>query len=194
MVQARKSAFWIAATMIIGQLGVEPALAENKMGYQMLSQQVAARLSPAGGSLGVDVERSQQITDDGMTFDIIRVKAVRRGSPAAQAGLKAGDQVIAVDGRVFESLRTFAAYVGSIEPGMKVAVDYIPANGGPAQAQRVAVTVGAANGRAQAQSSPGMSTGTKIAIGVGAAALLGCYEIGCFSHRPAAQPNPAANR
>ena len=27
----------------------------------------------------------------------------------------------------------------------------------------------------------GLSTGTKVAIGVGAAALFGCYKAGCFS-------------
>jgi hypothetical protein len=34
-----------------------------------------------------------------------------------------------------------------------------------------------------------MSTGTKVAIGVGAAALFGCYELGCFSYRSAGAPN-----
>ena len=31
--------------------------------------------------------------------------------------------------------------------------------------------------------STGLSAGTKIAIGVGAAALFGCYKMGCFSHK-----------
>ena len=81
-----------------------------------------------------------------------------------------------------------------------MAVDYIPSGGGPQQAQRIGVTVGD-GGRAvaPAQASPeheGLSTGTKIAIGVGAAAaLFGCYEMGCFSKRkPVAAMAAAAGR
>ena len=132
----------------------------------------------------------QQITDDGMTFDIIRVKQVRSGSAGAQAGFRRGDQIIAVDGRVFPSIAAFAAYVGSISPGSRVSIDYIPAGGGPEKAERVAVIIGGAGKAAQGlpqtpqseePASSGMSTRTKI--GIGAAALLGCYALGCFSSR-----------
>ena len=147
------------------------------MGYQLLSAQEAASLPHNRGALGLDVERAQAITDSGITFELIRVKQVHRGSAGAEAGFKPGDQIIALNGRVFPSLAAFAAYVGSLSRGTQVTVDYIPAGGGPAQAQRVPVTVG---GSAQ---SKGLSTGSKIAIGAGAAALFGCYELGCFSHR-----------
>jgi len=61
-------------------------------------------------------------------------------------------------------------------------------------AQRVAVTVGA-GGRAvpaqtEEQAHTGMSTGSKVAIGVGAAVLFGCYKLGCFNHSEA-QPGNA---
>jgi hypothetical protein len=173
-----------ALSMILAAGG--PARADNAMGYQLLSNQDAAGLPQAHGSIGLDVERSQEITDAGMTFDIIRVKQVRRGSAGAQAGFKPGDQIIAVDGRVFASLKAFAAYVGS-KPGAQVAVDYMPAGGGPGAAQRVNLTI-AAPGAASAPAPQGMSTGEKVAIGAAAAALLGCYEMGCFSHRNAGQP------
>ena len=67
-----------------------------------------------------------------------------------------------------------------------MAVDYIPAGGGPQNAQRVGITVGSGGRAAPAQQdnptrSTGLSTGTKLAIGAGAAALFGCYELGCFS-------------
>ena len=180
-------ALFLASALVAGQCIPVPAWAENQMGYRLLTSQDAAALPHNRGSLGMEIERSQQIVDGGMTFDLIRVKGVRSGSPGAQAGFNPGDQIIAVDGRVFPSLAAFAAYVGSVQPGTAASVDYIPANGGPAQAQRVAVTVGAAGSPAQAPvqapSQGGMSTGTKVAIGVGAAALLGCYELGCFSHR-----------
>jgi membrane-associated protease RseP (regulator of RpoE activity) len=149
------------------------------MGYRLLSQEDGASLPHNGGALGMDIERAQHITDDGLAFDIIRVKQVRPGSPGAQAGFRAGDQIIAVDGRVFASLTAFGAYVGSLQPGTQIKVDYIPAGGGPQQAQRLVATVGQPGRAAPA----GLSTGTKIAIGVGAAALFGCYELGCFSHR-----------
>lgn len=188
----RTFALFIAATLVVGECIPAPAHAENQMGYQLLTSQEAAALPHNHGSLGMDIERSQQITDGGMTFDLIRVKGVRRGSPGAQAGFNPGDQIIAVDGRVFPSLVVFAEYVGSVQPGTAASVDYIPANGGPAQAQRVAVTIGTPRNGAQAPAPGGMSTGTKVAIGVGAAALLGCYELGCFSHRHPMQATTGA--
>lgn len=124
-----------------------------------------------------------------MTFDIIRVKQVRAGSAGARAGFRPGDEIIALDGRVFPTLGAFAAYIGSSTPGSQMMVDYMPAGGGPQQAQRATVIVGRAgqtNDPRQAEPperSTGLSTGSKIAIGAGAVALLGCYEMGCFSHR-----------
>lgn len=112
-----------AAALLVGQCFPGPVRAENQMGYQLLTPQAAAGLPRNHGSLGLDAERSQQITDGGMTFDIIRVKEVRRGSPAAQAGFAPGDQIIAVDGQVFANLVAFAAYVGSVQPGRTVSVD-----------------------------------------------------------------------
>ncbi|MGI4794693.1 MAG: PDZ domain-containing protein [Janthinobacterium lividum] len=160
--------------------------AENQMGYQLLSTRQAAGLPRNGGSLGMDIGRAQQITSGGMTFDVLQVRGIRQGSPAAQAGLNVGDELIAVDGRVFASVAAFAGYVGSARPRQQLSVDYMPAGGGPQQAQRVLVTVGAGSRadttRAPRQASTGLSTGSKVAIGVGAAALFGCYEMGCFSH------------
>jgi hypothetical protein len=168
-----------------------PALADNQMGYHLLSGQQAAALPRRGGALGMEIGPAQRITDGGMSFELLRVNGVRRGSPGAQAGFSTGDQIIAADGQVFPSVATFATYIGSVPPGRQITVDYMPAGGGPQQAQRVRVTVGA-GGRAvptrqenQAQSA-GMSTGAKIAIGAGAAALFGCYELGCFSRSKSA--------
>jgi len=175
------------------------AYAENQMGYRLLSVQEASRLPHNQGALGMEVEAAQRITDDGMTFDLIRVKQVRRDSSGSQAGFRSGDQIIAVDGRVFPSIAAFAAYVGSRSPGSRVSVDYIPAGGGPAKAERVAVIVGRAgrSARGSPQNSPndrpaaGMST--RMKIGIGAAALLGCYELGCFSSRSNSS-GPAPNQ
>lgn len=179
----------LAASFLFLQCVSGPALAENQMGYRLLSAEQAAGLPRNGGSLGVDIGRGQQITGSDITFELLLVNSVRQGSPAAQAGFKSGDQIIAVDGRVFPSVAAFAAFVGSTQPGRQIAVDYMPAGGGPKQAQRVGVTVGGADGRqgtpaqrdSRASTSGGISTGARVAIGIGAAALFGCYELGCFS-------------
>ena len=187
----------VAATFLSLQCLPGSALADNQMGYQLLSAEQAAGLPRNGGALGMDIGRAQQIADSGMTFDLLRVNGVRQGSSGAQAGFKVGDQIIAADGQVFQNVATFAAYVGSLQPGRQIAVDYIPANGGPQQAQRVAVRVGAGGravpAQAEEQTHTGMSTGSKLAIGAGAAALFGCYKLGCFN-RSAARPGTAAVR
>ena len=162
-----------------------PAYADNAMGYRLLSAQDAAHLPNNQGALGLQVARSQRMIDDGMVFDIIRVTQVKPGSAGARAGLKAGDNIIALDGKVFPSLDAFSSYISASRPGSQITVDYIPAKAGPQQAQRVAITVGKAG-----QTASGMSTGTKLAIGAGAVALLGCYEMGCFSHSPKAVADP----
>ncbi len=181
----------VAASLIVLPLFPAPARADNQMGYRLLSTQEAAGLPHNHGALGMDVDRAQQITDAGLTFDIMRVKLVRPGSPGARAGFKPGDQLIAVDGRVFPTIAAFAAYIGSIPPGGSVTVDFMPQGGGPGQAQRITVQIGGAGTPPPAPSSTGLSTGTKIAIGVGAVALLGCYEAGCFTRHPKPQGTSA---
>jgi C-terminal processing protease CtpA/Prc len=186
------------ASMLTFQWTPNLAYAENQMGYRLLSVQEASRLPRHRGALGMDVERAQQITDDGMTFDLIRVKQVRRGSPGDRAGFRKGDQIIAVDGRVFPSIAAFGAYVGSMSPGGRVSIDYIPAGGGPENAERVPVIIGDAAKPTQdparkrqddETASSGMSTRTKI--GIAAAALFGCYAIGCFSKSKGPTGHPA---
>src|SRR5438132_11440719 len=98
----------VTASMLTLQWTPNRACAENQMGYRLLSFQEVSRLPRQHGALGLEVERAQQITDDGMTFDLIRVKQVRRGSPGARAGFRKGDQIIAVDGRVFRASRRSA--------------------------------------------------------------------------------------
>ena len=191
-----RTAVALVAAAFLGVQGL-PALAQqtqNQMNYHLVTPQEAASLPQAGGALGMDIVSGEHINDGGLSFELLRIKGVRVGTPGAQAGFHAGDQIVAADGRVFPTLQTFAAYVRSLAPGKLMAVDYIPAGGGPQQAQRVGVTVGN-GGRAVAPAQAdaaheGLSTGTKLAIGVGAVALFGCYEMGCFSHKQ--QPQPAA--
>ena len=181
----------LAAVVLGGQsftavATAENKTAENKMGYRLETAGQASELTRAGGSLGMKIGPKDDITSEGLTFQVLKVEGVVEDSPAAQAGLKIGDQIIAVDGRVFPDTKTFAEYVGSIKPGQQIELDYMPEGGGPKQAQRVGVTIGegghATSPQADApKSSGGLSTGQRVAIGVGAAAIFGCYEFDCFS-------------
>ena len=183
---ALRSIASMTALAMLGVLGASaPARADNQMGYKLETTEVAAKLQRSGGSLGMKVGPEKDITSGGLTFELLKVEHVGDGSPAEQAGLKTGDQIIAVDGHGCPDTASFAAYVGSVAPGRQIAVDYMPAGGGPQQAQRVGVTVGegghAAPANRDVPRSKGLSTGDKVAIGAGAAAVFGCYEAGCFS-------------
>lgn len=183
----RTKSAWLAAIVLVNaQLIGTPVLADNQMGYQLFSQDQAAGLERGGGSLGLKVGTGQPIDSGGMRFELLRVQGVRRGSAGDQAGFRTGDDLIAVDGRVFANIASFGAYVGSKRRGDQISVDYIPNGGGPQQAQRVSVALEGASAGDQrsAPAAPrGLSTGTKVAIGLGATALFGCYKFGCFSHR-----------
>lgn len=163
------------------------ARADNAMHYHLVTAQEAASLPHNGGAFGLELQGAEMIQEPGMNFEIMRISRVHPGSAGAHAGLHQGDELISVNGQVFPSLAVFASYVGSMSPGRPVSVDYIPAGGGPAQAQRVQVVPGQGGAAPRA----GMSTREKLAIGVGAAALFGCYEMGCFSHHQTA-PQPQA--
>lgn len=156
-------------------------LAANPMSYDLMTQQQATQLPRGGGVLGMEVGPAQHMNDSGLSFELLRVKVVRPGSAGAAAHFATGDLIIAVDNHVFPNVATFAAYVGSMRPGQQFQVDYIPKGGGPQQAQRIQVMAGAKGQTITAEKSGGLSTGTKVAIGVGAAALFTCYKLGCFS-------------
>ena len=201
----KRSVTALVVTSLMGlPLSLSPAQADNPMGYKLLPADQASELPRLGGALGMSVGPVKQITDDGMTFELLRVNGVNQSSAGGQAGFRTGDEIIAVDGHVFPSVAAFAGYVGSIQPGRQISVDYIPAGGGAQQAERIDVTLGEAGRPAPAQQdtqdpTSGLSTGTKIAIGVGAAAILGCYKYHCYTRlkqrygttgKPPQQPAP----
>lgn len=195
----------VVASMLGLHAGVVPARADNAMGYRFLPATEATALPKAGGTLGLNVGPGEQITSGGMSFRLLKVNSVKAGAAGAQAGFRQGDQIISVDGRVFPGVPAFASYVGSVAPGAQIAVDYLPAGGGPQQAQRVTATLGGPNNGgaaapaavaapapaqpdAAAPSGGTLSTGTKVAIGAAAVALFGCYRLGCFSRFNKKQP------
>lgn len=175
----------MAAVLLGAQSLSVAASADNKMGYQLETAEQSSALTKAGGSLGMKIGPEDTITSQGLTFQVLKIEGLVEGSPAAQAGLKIGDQIIAVNAHVFPDTRTFAEYVGSIAPGRQIDIDYMPKGGGPKEAQRVGVTVGEGGHASKPQadapkSAAGLSTGDKVAIGLGAAAIFGCYEFDCY--------------
>src|SRR3954468_7908872 len=77
-----------AAFLLVAPCASTPVRADNPMGYRLLSEEEAARLPRHGGSLGMDVDRAQWVTDSDLTFDLMRVEQFRRDSPAARAGFE----------------------------------------------------------------------------------------------------------
>jgi hypothetical protein len=97
----------------------------------LLSVQEAARLPRHRGARGMDVERAQQITDDGMTFDLIRVKQVRRGSPGDRAGFRKGDQSLLSTVEYFRASRRSALMSDRCRPATGSASITYPQEVGP---------------------------------------------------------------
>lgn len=196
----------VLASFLGMQPGLAPAWADNAMNYRFLSTKDADSLPKAGGTLGLNVGPGEQITSGGMTFRLLRVNSVKSGAAGAQAGFRQGDQIISVDGRVFSGVPAFADYVGSVAPGRQIAVDFLPAGGGPQEAQRLTATLGGPSGGgaapavasappadlpgadAPAKEGGTLSTGSKVAIGAAAVALFGCYKLGCFNRFKRRQP------
>jgi C-terminal processing protease CtpA/Prc len=53
----------------------------------------------------------------------VRVNSVSPGGPAAEAGVKAGDVIVAIDGRKVATGRELVRVMEDVEPGQKVALD-----------------------------------------------------------------------
>ena len=177
-----------ASAWVAVQIAAGPAAADNKMGYQMVSAEQASAMPRAGGSLGMKIGPEEMIDSEGLHFAVLKVERVQPDSPAAQASLKVGDQIIAVNGRVFPNVAAFAGYVGSIPPGKLIEVDFMPAGGGPKQAQRVGVTVGEA-GRAAPPIAPRPSAASRPA-----ASLLFASRIWRTSWKASASPGAFRSR
>ncbi len=67
--------------------------------------------------LGINIGSAEPGTDG------VRVISVSPGGPAAEAGVQAGDLVVAIDGRKVNSGRDLIDNMRSVEPGQKVALD-----------------------------------------------------------------------
>ena len=78
-----------------------------------MAQQLAAGKSPEHAYLGVSLA-------DGT--DGARLAAVSAGGPGDDAGLQAGDEIVAIDGKAIDSGDAAASAINDRSPGDKIAV------------------------------------------------------------------------
>jgi serine protease Do len=79
------------------------------------------------GWLGVQIQGVTPEIAEGLNLDVAKgslVADAQADSPAAAAGLKSGDTILAVDGKEVEGPRELAAMIADIDPGTKVKVTY----------------------------------------------------------------------
>lgn len=87
--------------------GMLPVLLDVYSGNPALADMIVKRYGDRGPQLvGIGVFT---IETDGKTF----IDLMLNGSPAEQAGLRVGDEILTVDGRPFDSAGSFAARVGN---------------------------------------------------------------------------------
>jgi putative serine protease PepD len=94
-----------------------------------VSQALAAGQEVSHAYLGVSLEDGDNAP---------RVTAVRAGSPAAEAGLKVGDEIVEIDGQSVSSGDDLRAAIDALDPGTKVTVT-VQRGGEP---QQIEVTLG----------------------------------------------------
>ena len=68
------------------------------------------------------------------------IAQVEAGSPAAQAGLQAGDVVTKINGSAVENVRDFARYIGESKPGTQLQLEFWREG----RSQNIEMTVGTA--------------------------------------------------
>jgi membrane-associated protease RseP (regulator of RpoE activity) len=108
-----------AGTLTLTPNGYKPAdIVESITALLMRPGKAEPRVTAAAGVWGLAVEKATGDEADGVV-----VKAVAEGSPAAAAGLKAGDRLLTIDGRWTDSvLETYQA-AAAVPPGRTVEVE-----------------------------------------------------------------------
>jgi serine protease Do len=79
------------------------------------------------GWLGVQIQGVTPEIAEGLNLDVAKgslVAEAQSDSPAAAAGIKTGDTILAVDGKEVEGPRELAAMIANIDPGTSVKVTY----------------------------------------------------------------------
>lgn len=78
------------------------------------------RISPPRGHLGVTIDNEMDMREGRVTRSVAAIASVEPGSPAASAGLQAGDRLISIAGRDFSNGMPQIADV--LEPGRRIVV------------------------------------------------------------------------
>ncbi|WP_432548449.1 S1C family serine protease [Kineococcus sp. SYSU DK004] len=102
-----------------GSIGLGFAIPSNEV--RMIADQLVADGSAQHAWLGVSLApQDPAVTADGVTRTGAQVAAVEDGTPAAEAGLRAGDVVTAVDGRETPGYESLTATVRGTAVGARV--------------------------------------------------------------------------
>jgi S1-C subfamily serine protease len=110
----------------------------SDMAARIARQLVATGHVTSSGRAALGVEVASEVTPDGTSAGV-GVVSVTAGGPAARAGLRAGDIIIAVNGTATPDAQTLSAVLANLRPGQAVSVRVTRADGGSAT---VKVTLG----------------------------------------------------
>jgi S1-C subfamily serine protease len=110
----------------------------SAMATRIARQLVATGHVTSSGRAALGVEVASEVTADGSPAGV-GVVSVTPGGPAAQAGLRAGDIITAVNGTATPDAQTLSAVLANLRPGQTVTVRVTRAGGGGAT---VKVTLG----------------------------------------------------
>ena len=108
------------AAAVIGSAGIGAAIAPVAHGQ---SARVAPRAVEVwnfgGGRIGVSVADLDPADASGKVNTGVLIESVDEDSPAAKAGLRKGDLIVAVDGEKVADPRDLARKIGGMKPGEK---------------------------------------------------------------------------
>ncbi len=106
------------------------ALADSRPGQRLgidvlrrFDVTLGSREGSQSGWLGVSIDDGRSIEMQGQTGTAVRLSSVNEGAPAGAAGLRAGDQLVAIDGRVARGSDALIDDIGSRSPGTRVSLD-----------------------------------------------------------------------
>jgi S1-C subfamily serine protease len=102
--------------------GTRPSVAGSTTNPTDLTHSIDPSLRPGGASLGAipDYTSGQDVAEGGL-----KISGTSPGSPAAQAGLKAGDVLTHFDGVKIESLEHYTELLGKATPGKAIKLQYV---------------------------------------------------------------------
>lgn len=158
-------------------IGINSQIYSQTGGYQGLSfaipinvatkveEQLVAHGKVTRGRLGISVQEVNQAL--AQSFGLPKpagalVNSIEADSPAAKAGLKPGDVIVALDGEVIDHSGDLPEHVADIKPGTETKLKIIR-KGEP---MTLTVKVGTARDQAVAQKGTGSETGGKLGLAV----------------------------